>query len=53
MLKFIKSIHFLCIEGCCLYIVSGDKDLLSLGKVENVEIVTISEFLKVLEQEIN
>ena len=39
------------LEGNCLYIVSGDNDLLSLGKVENVEIVTISKFLKVLEQE--
>ena len=39
------------IEGNCLYIVSGDNDLLSLGKVENVEIITIADFLKMLERE--
>ncbi len=36
------------IEGKCLYIVSGDNDLLSLKTVENVEIITVSEFLKML-----
>ncbi|MBO4440086.1 MAG: putative toxin-antitoxin system toxin component, PIN family [Spirochaetaceae bacterium] len=34
------------LEGKCLYIVSGDNDLLSLGKIENVEIITVSDFLK-------
>lgn len=38
------------LEGKCLYIVSGDNDLLSLGKVEDVEIVTIAEFLKKIEK---
>ena len=38
------------IEGKCLYIVSGDNDLLSLGKVENVEIVTIAKFLELIEK---
>ena len=37
------------IEGKCLYIVSGDNDLLSLGKIKNIKVVTISEFLKLLE----
>ena len=37
--------------GCALdskskYIVSGDKDLLSLGSHENVEIVTVADFLR-------
>ena len=38
------------LEGKCLYIVSGDNDLLSLGKVEDVEIVTIVEFLEKIEK---
>ena len=33
-------------SGKILYIVSGDKDLLVLGKVEGVTIITASEFLK-------
>ena len=33
------------VDGKCIYIVSGDKDLLSLGRHENVEIVTIAQFL--------
>ena len=28
----------------CMFIVSGDKDLLSLTKVKNIEIITVSEF---------
>lgn len=36
------------LQAGCLYIVSGDKDLLSFKKVENVEMVTIAEFLKKL-----
>ena len=32
--------------GKCIFIVSGDKDLLSLTKVENIEIITVSEFFK-------
>lgn len=35
-----------CAIDCdCLYIVSGDKDLLTIGKYEGVRIVTVSEFL--------
>lgn len=34
----------LAVEGKCLYIVSGDNDLLSIGKYEDVEIVTAAEF---------
>ena len=33
-------------EGKCLYIVSGDKDLLSVGTFEGVEVVTVTEFLE-------
>ncbi len=33
------------IEAKALYIVSGDKDLLDLEKVEGIEIVTVAEFL--------
>lgn len=29
----------------CLYVVSGDEDLLSIKQFENVEIVTVAEFL--------
>lgn len=32
------------IEGKCVYIVNGDKDLLSIEKFRDVEIVTVSEF---------
>lgn len=38
------------VEGKCLYIVSGDNDLLSLGTVAGIEVVTISDFLKKLEE---
>ena len=34
------------IDGHCYYIVSGDKDLLSLAQFANIKIVTVSEFLK-------
>lgn len=33
------------IDGGCIYIVSGDKDLLSLKSYGDIEIVTVSEFL--------
>ena len=33
------------VEGKCLYIVSGDSDLLSIGKYEGIEILTVSDFL--------
>ena len=32
-------------DGKCLYIVSGDSDLLSIGKYEGIEILTVSDFL--------
>ena len=44
--KFIEC----ALEGKCVYIVSGDKDLLSLEKVETVEIVTITEFFEKFEK---
>ncbi len=36
------------ISGRAKYIVTGDGHLLSLGKVENIEIITVNEFLKLL-----
>jgi putative PIN family toxin of toxin-antitoxin system len=39
--KFIEC----AMDGKCVYIVSGDKDLLTIGEIENIEIVTVSEFL--------
>ena len=32
------------VDANCLYIVSGDKDLLSLGNYDKLQIVTVSEF---------
>lgn len=32
------------LQGKCVYIVSGDNDLLSLGKVQNVEIIKVGDF---------
>ena len=34
------------IDSKCTYIVSGDKDLLSIVKYENVQIVTVAEFFQ-------
>ena len=31
-------------DADCIYIVSGDKDLLSLGTFSNIQIVTVSDF---------
>ena len=39
--KFIEC----AIDGRCLYIVSGDRDLLSLKKYNDVQIVTVAKFL--------
>ena len=41
------------IDAGCQYHVSGDDDLLSLGKVEDVTICTPSEFLNTLRTEEN
>ena len=38
------------IDGQCYYVVSGDKDLLTLKKVRHVRIVTVSEFLELLQE---
>ena len=35
-------------DGRCYYIVSGDKDLLTLKRYRGVRIVTVSEFFKLL-----
>jgi putative PIN family toxin of toxin-antitoxin system len=32
-------------DGKCLYIVSGDSDLVSIGKYEGIEILTVADFL--------
>ena len=37
------------IDGKCLYIVSGDDDLLSVGSYGDVEILTVAEFLSRLD----
>ena len=34
------------IDGQCYYIVSGDKDLLSLKQFDNIKIITVAEFLE-------
>ena len=34
------------IDGHCYYVVSGDKDLLSLEQFGNIKIVTVAEFLE-------
>lgn len=39
------------VDGQCYYIVSGDKDLLTLGNYENIRILTVSEFMKMIEAE--
>jgi len=40
--KFIEC----AIDARCIYVVSGDKDLLSLGRYKNVEIVTVNDFFE-------
>ena len=40
--KFIEC----AVDAKCLYIVSGDKDLLSLGSYDKVQIVTVTEFFR-------
>jgi len=37
------------VDGKCLYIVSGDDDLLSVGNYGDVEILTVAEFLSRLD----
>lgn len=43
--KFIEC----AVDAQCIYIVSGDKDLLTLGSYSKVRIVTVTEFLSELE----
>lgn len=33
------------VDGKCLYIVSGDNDLLSIGRFDDIEILTVSDFM--------
>ena len=37
------------VDGKCLYIVSGDDDLLSVGNYGDVEILTVADFLSRLD----
>jgi predicted nucleic acid-binding protein len=37
------------VDSKCYYIVSGDKDLLSLNNYENIEILTVGEFMAIIE----
>ena len=38
------------IDGQCVYIVSGDKDLLSLKQCGDIKILTVAEFLELLSE---
>lgn len=38
------------VDGKCLYIVSGDSDLLSIGSYDNIEILYVVDFLNRLER---
>ena len=38
------------VEGNCSYIITGDKDLLDLGKYKNIKIVTAGQFLNMIFQ---
>lgn len=38
------------LDGRCYYIVSGDKDLLTIREYSDVQIVTVAEFLEILPQ---
>ena len=38
------------VDGKCLYIVSGDNDLLSIGNYEGIEILTVVDFMNRLER---
>ena len=40
--KFIEC----AVDADCIYIVSGDKDLLSVKEYESIQIVTVADFLK-------
>ena len=33
------------VDGKCLYIVSGDNDLLSIGRFDDIEILTVGDFM--------
>ncbi len=45
--KFIEC----ALDSKCYYIVSGDKDLLTVEEYEGVQIVTVTEFLQILKEE--
>ena len=44
--KFIEC----AIDSYCYYVVSGDKDLLTIKEYEGVQIVTVSEFLEIMKK---
>ena len=39
------------VDGHCYYVVSGDKDLLSVEQYADVRIITVAEFLKLIHEE--
>ena len=38
------------VDGKCLYIVSGDEDLLSIGNYGEIEVLTVTDFLNRFEK---
>jgi len=38
------------LSGRALYIVSGDRDLLDIEKVDGIDIITVREFIKILQK---
>lgn len=38
------------VEGECSYIVTGDKDLLELGRYKTVQVVSVDDFLRIVEE---
>ena len=38
------------VDGKCLYIVSGDEDLLSIGNYRDIEILTVADFLNLIDK---
>ncbi len=47
--KFIEC----AVDSKCYYVISGDKDLLTVKEYEGIEIVTVAEFLEILRNNID
>ena len=41
------------IDAYCYYVISGDKDLLTVKEYDGIEIVTVAEFLEILKNNSN